>query len=203
MPNISLQLRSKLIKDSLSSVLAKAGFSVLPESDERCGNVIVICGFDDYRALPTLDAQCGPKIVLLASEAASLAMRPEQIAALSGILTDGLSVDDFVRSLRLICSGERVFPGKGTSALPTSTADIRLRPDHSAHVSPREREMLLDLVHAHSNKMIARRLGMTEATVKVHLNSLLRKINVDNRTQAVIWALTNLPGFSDIPRGFV
>lgn len=203
MPNVVLELRNKLIKDCLSSALAKAGFSVLPKSDEQCGNIIVIGGPDDYRELLALGAQDGVKIVILASEAERLAMSPEQIAALSGILTDDLSVEDFVRSVRLISSGERVFSRKGTLGSPMSATGIRVRPDHSACISPRKREMLLDLVDGHSNKMIARRLGTTEATVKVHLNSLLRTINVDNRTQAVVWALANLPGFSDTKRRFV
>jgi two-component system nitrate/nitrite response regulator NarL len=44
---------------------------------------------------------------------------------------------------------------------------------------------------------------MTEATVKVHLKSVLRKIRVENRTQAAIWALANLPELGDTPRGSV
>ena len=42
-----------------------------------------------------------------------------------------------------------------------------------------------------SNKTIGNRLYITEATIKVHMKSLLRKINVSNRTQAAIWALNN------------
>ena len=42
-----------------------------------------------------------------------------------------------------------------------------------------------------SNKLIAIKLGITEATVKVHLKTLLRKIDVNNRTQAAIWAMNN------------
>jgi two-component system nitrate/nitrite response regulator NarL len=53
--------------------------------------------------------------------------------------------------------------------------------------------MLTHLVAGHSNKAIARRLDIAEATVKVHLKSVLRKIRVENRTQAAIWALANLP----------
>ena len=49
----------------------------------------------------------------------------------------------------------------------------------------------LILVTGDSNKMIANHLRITEATVKVHLKSLLRKINATNRTQAAIWALNN------------
>jgi two-component system, NarL family, nitrate/nitrite response regulator NarL len=61
-------------------------------------------------------------------------------------------------------------------------------------LSPREQEILQALVTGASNKMIAIRLGITEATVKVHLKTLLRKIDVNNRTQAAIWAMNN--GFS-------
>ena len=43
----------------------------------------------------------------------------------------------------------------------------------------------------HANKVIARTCDITEATVKVHMKSILRKIRVDNRTQAAIWAMEN------------
>jgi two-component system nitrate/nitrite response regulator NarL len=58
-------------------------------------------------------------------------------------------------------------------------------------LSPREQEILLALVTGASNKLIAIKLGITEATVKVHLKTLLRKIDVNNRTQAAIWAMNN------------
>jgi two-component system, NarL family, nitrate/nitrite response regulator NarL len=61
-------------------------------------------------------------------------------------------------------------------------------------LSPREQEILQSLVTGASNKLIAIKLGITEATVKVHLKTLLRKIDVNNRTQAAIWAMNN--GFS-------
>jgi two-component system, NarL family, nitrate/nitrite response regulator NarL len=65
-------------------------------------------------------------------------------------------------------------------------------PPHSIRgLSPREHEILQALVTGASNKMIAIKLGITEATVKVHLKTLLRKIDVNNRTQAAIWAMNN------------
>jgi DNA-binding NarL/FixJ family response regulator len=63
----------------------------------------------------------------------------------------------------------------------------------AADLSPRETQMLRLVLEGHPNKIIAEHLGMTEAEAKVHLNCLLRKINVDNRTQAAIWTLANLP----------
>ena len=51
--------------------------------------------------------------------------------------------------------------------------------------------MLNGLVKGHPNKVIARTCNVTEATVKVHMKSILRKVRVDNRTQAAIWAMEN------------
>ena len=56
-------------------------------------------------------------------------------------------------------------------------------------LSEREEEILKSVVKGHSNKMIARTCGVTDATIKVHMKSILRKIRVANRTQAAIWAL--------------
>lgn len=56
-------------------------------------------------------------------------------------------------------------------------------------LSEREAQILDGLVQGHANKTIARTCDITEATVKVHMKSILRKIQVANRTQAAVWAL--------------
>lgn len=56
-------------------------------------------------------------------------------------------------------------------------------------LSEREIQVLDGLIKGHANKVIARMCDITEATVKVHMKSILRKIQVGNRTQAAIWAL--------------
>ncbi|WP_229173092.1 response regulator transcription factor [Bradyrhizobium ivorense] len=56
-------------------------------------------------------------------------------------------------------------------------------------LSEREAQILDGLVQGHANKVIARTCDITEATVKVHMKSILRKIQVANRTQAAVWAL--------------
>lgn len=65
----------------------------------------------------------------------------------------------------------------------TSTRAVKL--------SDREAEILQCLVNGASNKAIARDLRIAEATVKVHVKGLLRKMQLQNRTQAAIWALNN------------
>jgi two-component system nitrate/nitrite response regulator NarL len=59
--------------------------------------------------------------------------------------------------------------------------------DH--RLSPRESQVLVCLAQGNSNKAIARLQNLSEATVKVHLKSILRKIHAQNRTQAAIWAI--------------
>jgi len=65
-------------------------------------------------------------------------------------------------------------------------------------LSEREEQILRDLVKGLSNKIIARKRAMAEATVKVHVKSILRKIRGANRTQAAIWAVENGYGTEDL-----
>jgi two-component system, NarL family, nitrate/nitrite response regulator NarL len=58
-----------------------------------------------------------------------------------------------------------------------------------ALLSTREKQILDCLARGLSNKLIARQLDMAEATVKVHVRTLLRKLKAKNRTQAAIWSL--------------
>jgi two-component system, NarL family, nitrate/nitrite response regulator NarL len=62
-----------------------------------------------------------------------------------------------------------------------------------ARLSNREQAILKELTQGASNKHIARSLGIAEATIKVHVKSLLRKLRVSNRTQAAIWATSHFP----------
>ena len=56
-------------------------------------------------------------------------------------------------------------------------------------LSQRELDIIRRLADGHSNKTIAKELSITEATVKVHLKTVLRKMGVANRTQVAIWAV--------------
>jgi two-component system nitrate/nitrite response regulator NarL len=58
-------------------------------------------------------------------------------------------------------------------------------------LSEREQQILKGLVMGLSNKMMARRFNVTEATIKVHMKSILKKTRAHNRTQAAIWAAEN------------
>ena len=57
------------------------------------------------------------------------------------------------------------------------------------YLSARQQSILDCLIHGDLNKAIARKIAIAEATVKVHVKAILRKIRVKNRTQAAIWAI--------------
>lgn len=198
---VELSLRSQLAKEALSTVLTMAGFLVLTKRDRHDGGVTAIVDVDGGESLEMIATHRlnGDRIVVLTNDADALELDDDQSASLSGILTYDLSTEAFVRSLRLICSGEQVFadrmaPGSQPSGEPGTGG---------SGLSTFEREVLSHVLEGHADKVIARHLGTSEAAAKVHLNNLLRKIRVPNRTEATVWALDNLPEFGPARRGFV
>ena len=133
MSGIELLLRSRLVKESLSAILTEAGFLISCRPDLDNDNIIVVIDFEDYKDREAIRAHQsrGVKIVVLADGADNLGMSADEIAPLSGVLTHELSAKAFVQSLRLICSGERVFPrdvalGRHSAAQSPGT---KLHPD--------------------------------------------------------------------------
>jgi DNA-binding NarL/FixJ family response regulator len=63
----------------------------------------------------------------------------------------------------------------------------------ASELSPREAEVLRLVAEGLANKQIARRLGITERTVKAHVGSVFRRIGVGDRTSAALWARDHLP----------
>ena len=114
-------------------------------------------------------------------------------APIDGLVSKNVSSSALLKSLHLVMAGERVFPSQLVAMLLAGGASANVSAPElqagSPSLSERERQILQCLVAGDSNKAIANRLHVTEATVKVHLKSILRKIQVRNRTQAAIWAL--------------
>lgn len=95
-------------------------------------------------------------------------------------------------------SSSRCGDGQSVTATAASDAAAAIPREHAKPVprrnlglSHRELQILQGLVDGWANKMIARRLNIAEATVKVHIKGLLRKLHVSNRTQAAVWAINN------------
>lgn len=88
-----------------------------------------------------------------------------------------------------LCSLENKDPGRGRDAHTGEGGQLGGGEFAAPSLSPRESAILDLLREGAPNKVIARRLSLTESTVKVHLKAILRKIRVKNRTQAAVWAI--------------
>jgi len=102
-------------------------------------------------------------------------------AGAQGYIVKGMPYQTLVDAVLKVHSGGRFLPPPVARALAARVPDSEL--------SAREREVLQLMVSGNSNKDIASVLGITEATVKSHVSTILQRLDVDDRTQAVVTAL--------------
>ena len=127
-------------------------------------------------------------------------------AGAHGYFVDVMACDAFIKSMELVMMGETIFPpalsfvldpegdhlGEAVPGDENNQAILVTTDDAFApQLSPREKSILRCLIEGESNKCIARKIDIAEATVKVHVKAILRKIRVHNRTQAAIWGVNH------------
>jgi two-component system nitrate/nitrite response regulator NarL len=117
--------------------------------------------------------------------------------------------DALVKSLDLVMLGETILPPEvlpfiqvrentehdkavGRGVAPQADVGAEAGNKFAPRLSGQERNVLRCLLNGDANKVIARKIDIAEATVKVHIKTILRKIRVENRTQAALWAMNNL-----------
>lgn len=108
-----------------------------------------------------------------------------------GFLLKNINADFLLDSIRKAVDGDNVFSPEMTTRLVQSLiSPASPRTDHLlSTLTPREMEILGYLAAGHSNKVIARHLDLAESTVKVHVQNLLRKLNLSSRVQAAVYAV--------------
>jgi two-component system nitrate/nitrite response regulator NarL len=170
-------------------------------------------------SIAVIGACSEPGEVLLALEAGA-----------NGYLHEDMAPQTLIMAVELVCQDEIVLPPEFIKQLRSVSSeqadDVQKFPlasrlharseletdivfpqaigniPSNVKLSTREEVILQSLVDGVSNKIIAKRLKIAEATVKVHVKSILRKIRVTNRTQAAIWAVKYFD-FSQGLRGHV
>jgi two-component system nitrate/nitrite response regulator NarL len=140
-------------------------------------------------ALPTA------KIVLLSEDVSLKATSEAMSNGVDGYLAKEISCEPLVCAIELVASGEKVMPSQLASqviAMNWHTNEDSWRGDSGdVRLSNREIEVLQCLTRGESNKIISRALDITEATVKIHIKAIMRKLKVQNRTQAALWAVSH------------
>jgi DNA-binding NarL/FixJ family response regulator len=130
-------------------------------------------------------------------------------AGASGFLLKDARAEEIVAAIRTVHAGHAVVAPSTTRRLLEQVAtapspDNGRAADIRAALTPRELDMLLELATGDSNAEIARRVHLSEATVKTHVGHVLAKLGLRDRVQAVVLAYeTGLvgPGAEPHPRG--
>jgi len=133
-------------------------------------------------------------------------------AGVDGFCSAATAPDVLIKRLELVVLGETVLPVQVLRSIVDEAPQNKEQPFEDAMAEPkvsglmthklsiRETEILNCLRQGAPNKIIARKFDITEATIKVHVKAILRKIGAANRTQAAMWASQRLPrkGVSDL-----
>ena len=114
-----------------------------------------------------------------------------------GYLLKDMETDELISSLDQIVDGVTVVSRELTGILARAAVqkeddeevEEAKESDHFADLTPREREILCHLAEGQSNKVIARHLGISDGTVKLHVKAILRKLNVHSRVEAAVMAV--------------
>ena len=112
-------------------------------------------------------------------------------AGASGYLLKNIETEMLLDSIRRAADGDSVVSAQMTGKLVRGLQAAREAPTEAEKdgLSPREREILSHVAKGSSNKEIARNLKVAESTVKIHVQHILRKLNLSSRVQAAVYAI--------------
>ena len=205
-----------LLRSGISHILADTQFvvaeafddlSAFPAIVDETPVLILLCeslaAHVYEEALEKLKAQCpSARVVVLADHLEPQAVVHLCAAGLDGLCSTAMPQPALLRALELVMLGETFLPAsvsfellkQGPRPQPwdRQAALAPNTPEGIGNLSKREAQILHCLTQGASNKLIARDLGVAEATVKVHIKAILRKVKVANRTQAAMWAQQHL-----------
>ncbi len=107
----------------------------------------------------------------------------------SGYLLKGCTRDHLLQCIRTAADGESAWTRDELRRVTGALATPRLTADVEVPLTQRESEVLRQLAYGLTNKEIAQALSISYETVKEHVQHILRKIGVSDRTQAAVWAV--------------
>lgn len=196
-----------LFRSGLSELLERRGIEVVAALgdceqgivlvDELKPDVVLLdmrmpqmTGLQVLAALRTANAPM-PIVMLTTSRDESDVIQSLQGGA-NGYLLKDMEPDDLITALGNIVQGNSVVAPELTAVLARAVQgeSIQESPQKNlGDLTPREREILCLLAEGQSNKVIARNLGISDGTVKLHVKAILRKLEVHSRVEAAVIAV--------------
>ncbi|MDA7541306.1 response regulator transcription factor [bacterium] len=107
----------------------------------------------------------------------------------AGYILKGVSKESLIDSITRVAEGETVWTRDELRRVSGALATPRLNSDIEVPLTQRESEILKQLTFGQTNKEIASTLEISYETVKEHVQHILRKVGVSDRTQAAVWAV--------------
>ncbi|BAQ18090.1 response regulator [Methyloceanibacter caenitepidi] len=146
-------------------------------------------GLDALRRIK--EAELNTEVIMLTVSDAETDFLRAVRAGAKGYLLKGSEPEEILTKLRLAARGESVFTEPLMNLLLGAMRDGAPKPAPDADcLTTREKQILQLIAAGKSNKHIARDLNISDGTVKVHVKNLLRKLNLQSRLEAAVWALT-------------
>ncbi|MBP89375.1 MAG: DNA-binding response regulator [Planctomycetaceae bacterium] len=147
----------------------------------------ILLGDDAVAELVRIEPRLKPAIILLFSTHRSPALIAAGVAAgVAGIIPKTTTRDGLIESIQAAADGKTVWSREELRRAGSSADSAN---DIEAQLTRRERQVLTKLVDGLTNKQIAQELDISYETVKEHVQHILRKIAVTDRTQAAVWAV--------------
>ena len=183
--------------DGVECVGAAAdGAEAVAMTKERSPDVVlmdismpVMDGIDATRAIAASCPQTNVVVLTSFSDRERI-LRALDVGAVGYLLKDA-EPDELLRGIRAAACGESPLAPKAARTILAARHSRQATRAGDEELSEREREVLVLLAEGLANKQIARRLGISEKTVKAHLTHVFRRIGVTDRTQAALWAERN------------
>ncbi len=154
-------------------------------------NLPVMNGIEAIRAI-LADNQNARILSITSSTDENVMIEAVQAGALGYILKDSPR-ENFIKALADVAAGMQHLPPDVVrimmNAVRSMKTDAQQQVSDSDALTPREREVLQEVGEGWSNKEIADKLVLSESTVRVHIFNILFKLNLENRNQAIIYAM--------------
>ena len=207
-----LVCQNTLVHSGISHLLSGTHFVISDEPLDHPSELPILCLIhtdqvtaDATETVERLKAQWpSARVVLLTDHMEPAAMVQALQAGVDGLCSTAMAREALTKALELVMLGETfISPALAFSLLDEASRPQQASPNGAAvfmsgagpaaaatanKLSAREATILGHLTQGASNKHIARDLGLAEATVKVHVKAILRKVKAANRTQAAMWA---------------
>ncbi|MCE5269627.1 MAG: response regulator transcription factor [Planctomycetaceae bacterium] len=135
-----------------------------------------------------LDKPTLPILILSTFDNPTYVARAVALGA-AGYLLKGCTREQLVECIRKAAAGESAWTREELRRVTGALATPRLTADVEVPLTQRESEVLKQLAYGLTNKEIANTLHISYETVKEHVQHILRKIGVSDRTQAAVWAV--------------